>query len=232
MTTANTTGTATPASSARNLVACRSVGRTYGRGERAVVALHAVSCTIEPGSRVALSGPSGSGKSTLLQLMAGLDQCTTGEAGWPAWGSPPFGHPDRVGVVFQEPSLIPSLTALENAAFHLLVRSEAPETAFDQAAGALRMLGLAAVERHTPDELSGGQAQRVAVARVLTARPVLILADEPTGKLDRHNGAVVVEHLIAAANQIGAGLVIATHDPAVADLLDQRWSLRDGEIVA
>ena len=217
---------------ATGLVRCVRVGRTYGRGERAVVALHAVSCTVEAGARVALIGPSGSGKSTLLQLMAGLDRSTSGAVEWPAWDGTPFGHPERAGVVFQEPSLIPSLTALENAAFPLLVRGLAPESALEQAAASLRAVGLAAVEDHTPDELSGGQAQRVAVARVLTARPGLILADEPTGKLDRHNGALVVEHLIAAADDTGAGLVIATHDPAVAGLLDQRWSLRDGELVA
>lgn len=211
---------------------CDQVGRTYGRGERAVVALHGVSCAVEGGARVALSGPSGSGKSTLLQLMAGLDTCTSGAVEWPAWGGTPFGRPDRAGVVFQEQSLIPSLTALENAAFPLLVRGEAPELAFEQAAVALRILGLAPIERHTPEELSGGQAQRVAVARVMTTRPALILADEPTGKLDRHNGTLVVEHLIAAADHVAAGLVIATHDPVVAGMLDDQWSLLDGEMVA
>lgn len=226
------TPTATTRTITTTLVSCRRVGRTYGRGERAVVALHAVSCTVAAGTRVALSGPSGSGKSTLLQLLAGLDQCTSGTVEWPAWGGTPFGHPERAGVVFQEPSLIPSLTALENAAFPLLVRGAAPEAALEEAAVALRMLGLSAIERHTPDELSGGQAQRVAVARVMTSRPALILADEPTGKLDRRNGALVVEHLIAGADHVAAGLVIATHDPAVANLVSEHWTLRDGEMVA
>ncbi|GAB3857354.1 ATP-binding cassette domain-containing protein [Nocardioides maradonensis] len=214
------------------LVSCDRVGRTYGRGERAVVALHAVTCGVTPGSRVALTGPSGSGKSTLLQLMAGLDHATSGVLDWPAWGTSPFGHPERAGLVFQEPSLIPSLTALENAAFPLLIRGEAPGPALEQAAAALRLLGLSPVEQHTPDELSGGQAQRVAVARVITSHPALILADEPTGKLDRHNGSLVVEQLVAAAEHVAAGLVIATHDPAIAAILDEQWTLRDGEMVA
>ncbi|MDH2415931.1 ABC transporter ATP-binding protein [Nocardioides sp. CER19] len=191
-----------------------------------------MTCAVESGGRVALTGPSGSGKSTLLHLMAGLDRPTSGVLDWPVWAGTPFGHPERAGVVFQEPSLIPSLTALENAAFPLLVRGEDPATALEQAAAALRILGLTLLERHTPDELSGGQAQRVAVARVICSRPALILADEPTGKLDRHNGAMVVEQLVAAADQVGAGLVIATHDPAIARFLDQRWALGDGEMVA
>jgi len=211
-------------------VTCDGVGRTFGAGERAVVALHGVTCAVEPGARVALTGPSGSGKSTLLQLMAGLDRPTSGVLDWPVWTGTPFGHPERAGVVFQEPSLIPSLTALENAAFPLLVRGDEPESALEEAAAALRILGLTPIERHTPDELSGGQAQRVAVARVMCSRPALILADEPTGKLDRHNGALVVDQLVTAAAHVGAGLVIATHDPAIARLLDQRWALRDGEM--
>ena len=225
-------GTTATAGRTGHLVTCAGVGRTYGTGERAVVALHGVTCVVESGDRVALTGPSGSGKSTLLHLMAGLDRPTSGVLDWPVWAGTPFGHPECAGVVFQEPSLIPSLTALENAAFPLLVRGEDPASALEQAAAALRILGLTPIESHTPDELSGGQAQRVAVARVMCSRPALILADEPTGKLDHDNSALVVEQLLAAADHVGAGLVIATHDPAITRLLDQEWTLRDGEMVA
>jgi putative ABC transport system ATP-binding protein len=213
------------------LVVCDRVGRTYGRGDRAVVALHEVSCVVDACSRVALVGPSGSGKSTLLHLIAGLDRCTSGEVSWPAWGGTPFGHPSRAGVVFQEASLIPSLSAAENAAFPLLVRGVAPDEAMERALGALGLLGIAGVAGQTPDELSGGQAQRVAVARVVTAEPALVLADEPTGKLDRAASGRVLDLLLEAARHVGAGLVVSTHDRCVADRLDETWTLHDGELV-
>ena len=213
------------------LVDCDHVGRTYGRGERAVVALHDVSCTVRATDRIALTGPSGSGKSTLLQLMAGLDHSTSGLVTWPAWDGSPFGHPARAGLVFQEASLIPSLSAAENAAFPLLLQGVAPEEANERASHALDLLGVGKVAGHEPDELSGGQAQRVAIARALATRPALLLADEPTGKLDSATGLHVVDLLVNACAEVGAGLVVATHDHAVARRMDARWSLHDGELV-
>ncbi|MCW2774779.1 MAG: transporter related protein [Nocardioides sp.] len=213
------------------LVHCDHVGRTYGRGERAVVALHDVTCTVGATDRIALTGPSGSGKSTLLQLVAGLDHSTSGTVTWPAWGGSPFGHPARAGLVFQEASLIPSLSAAENAAFPLLVQGVAPDEAHERAIDALDLLGVGAVAGHEPDELSGGQAQRVAIARALATRPALLLADEPTGKLDSATGAHVVDLLLHACAEVRAGLVVATHDHAVARRMDTTWSINDGELV-
>jgi putative ABC transport system ATP-binding protein len=213
------------------LVQCDRVGRTYGRGERAVVALHDITCTVRATDRIALSGPSGSGKSTLLQLMAGLDQSTSGSVTWPAWEGSPFGHPARAGLVFQEASLIPSLSAVENAAFPLLIQGVAPDEAHERASHALDLLGVGTVASHEPDELSGGQAQRVAIARALATRPALLLADEPTGKLDSSTGAHVVELLVRACAEVHAGLVVATHDHAVAQRMGTSWSLHDGELV-
>lgn len=213
------------------LVACDRVSRTFGTGNVAVVAVHAVSCRISSTSRVALVGPSGSGKSSLLQLMAGLDSPTSGTITWPSWPEGPYQDPTRAGVVFQGLSLIPALTAAENVAFPLLLQGVPHEDAIARAVASLDLLGIGALGDKPPDELSGGQSQRVAVARVLTSAPRLIFADEPTGQLDRASGDRVVDVLLEAADHLGSGLVVATHDPGVADRLDTVWQMRDGEMV-
>ncbi len=211
-------------------VRCNQASRTFGHGPLAVVAVHGVTCAITASSRIALVGPSGSGKSTLVQLMAGLDLPTSGTVSWPAWESGPLHDPSRVGVVFQGLSLIPSLSAAENAAFPLLLRGVEYAEAMARAGESLELLGLGALAGKVPDELSGGQAQRVAVARVLASRPQLILADEPTGQLDRAAGERVVDMLLDAADHLGAGLLVATHDPAVAGRLDVTWWMHDAEL--
>jgi putative ABC transport system ATP-binding protein len=212
------------------LVECERAARTFGHGPVAVVAVHGASCTVSASSRIALVGPSGSGKSTLVLLMAGLDHPTSGAVRWPAWDSSPLDDPSRTGVVFQGNSLIPSLSAAENAAFPLLLRGVEPGEAMAQARDALALLGLDGLAGKVPDELSGGQAQRVAVARVVTSRPQLILADEPTGQLDRVAADRVLEVLLEAADHLGAGLLVSTHDPAVAARLQETWQMRDGEL--
>ena len=212
------------------LVECQHAARTYGHGPVAVVAVHGASCTVSASSRVALVGPSGSGKSTLVLLMAGLDHPTSGAVRWPAWGSSPLHDPSRAAVVFQGNSLIPSLSAAENAAFPLLLRGIDPREAMARARDALGLLGLDGLAAKVPDELSGGQAQRVAVARAVTSRPQLILADEPTGQLDRAAAERVVEVLLEAADHLGAGLLVSTHDPAIAARMQVTWQMRDGEL--
>jgi putative ABC transport system ATP-binding protein len=209
------------------LVQCDQASRTFGHGPLAVVAVHGVTCAVSASSRIALVGPSGSGKSTLVQLMAGLDRPTSGTVFWPAWETGPLHDPSRAGVVFQGLSLIPSLSATENAAFPLLLRGVAYDEAMARAGESLELLGIEALASKVPDELSGGQAQRVAVARVVTSRPQLILADEPTGQLDRTAGDRVVDVLLEAADHLGAGLLIATHDPAIAGRLDVTWRMHD-----
>jgi putative ABC transport system ATP-binding protein len=163
--------------------------------------------------------------------MAGLDRPTSGEISWPAWGGGPFQDPSRAGVVFQGRSLIPSLSAAENVAFPLLLKGMKHRDAIEEAMAALELLGIGPLGDKLPDELSGGQAQRVAVARVVASRPQLIFADEPTGQLDRAAGAHVVNVLLQAAAHLGAGLVLATHDATVAERLDAIWKLHDGELV-
>ena len=212
------------------LVVCTDVARTYGSGPTAVVALSGVSCAINAGERIALVGPSGSGKSTLLHIFAGLDMPTVGSITWPALGSRSMLRPGPVGVVFQSPSLLPPLDVLENVMLPLLLAGTKPDVARTIASAALETLELGALAAKLPEELSGGQAQRVAVARVLASQPRLILADEPTGQLDHQVGGLVIDVLFAAADATGAALVISTHDPFIATRLDTVWQMRDGQI--
>jgi putative ABC transport system ATP-binding protein len=194
------------------------------------VAVHDVTCAAEPGARIAIVGPSGSGKSTLLHLLAGLDEPTHGTIVWEGLDAAPGADQTRVGVVFQGPSLIPALTAQENVALPLVLRGVPHEEAQRIALESMRRLAVHTFAHQLPDELSGGQAQRVAVTRVLTMRPRLILADEPTGRLDQHAARLVIDVLVAAAGELDAGLVIATHDTHVADQMATVWRMRDGGI--
>ena len=212
------------------LVSCENVARTFGSGEHAVVAVHGATCKVFAGDRIALMGPSGSGKTTLLHLISGLDEPTVGTITWPALGERSMLRPGRLGVVFQSPSLMAPLDVLENVALPLLMVGMDRTTAAIAAQAALQRLGLSDLAAKWPEELSGGQAQRVAVARVLAGQPRLILADEPTGQLDHVTGGQVIDMLIQAADELGAALIINTHDPVVADRLPQQWSMADGRL--
>ncbi|MCW2643404.1 MAG: ATP-binding cassette protein [Dactylosporangium sp.] len=213
-----------------DLVRGSGLSRTYGQGPAAVVAVHQVDCAVRSTSRLALTGRSGSGKSTLLHMLAGLDRPTAGELSWPGLGGSPSGRPGVVGVVFQGPSLLAPLDVTENVALPLLLAGSSPAESRSMASDALRRAGIADLAGKLPEELSGGQAQRVAVARVLASGPRLILADEPTGQLDAAHRDEVVSLLIDTADALGAGLVIATHDARVADRLPERWIMDDGRI--
>ena len=212
------------------VVLAHDVARTFGKGPAAIVAVHGVSCEVYAGQRIALTGPSGSGKTTLLHLFAGLDAPTTGTVEWPALGGISDLRPGPVAVVFQSPSLLPPLDVVENVALPLLLQGETRGLARSIAIAALERLGLDALASKLPEELSGGQAQRVAIARVLAGHPRLILADEPTGQLDHTNGALVVDALISAASELGAALIINTHDQSVADRLPIRWAMANGRL--
>jgi len=212
-----------------SLVLAEDVGRTYGQGARAVVAVHGVTCTIEPGASVAVVGPSGSGKSTLLHLLAGIDDPTVGRVSWPGLGAPARSlAPGTIAPVFQGPSLLPALDARENVALPLLLAGRREADATRAATAALEQLGLGPVARLLPEELSGGQAQRVAVARALASRPRLLVADEPTGQLDRASARAVIDAIQAACSEMGAAVVLSTHDPAVAARFPTRWQMTDG----
>jgi len=212
------------------LVLCEGAARTYGDGSTATVGLQPTDCVIRPGDRVALMGPSGSGKSTLLHLMAGLDDPTVGTVSWPGIGPRASLRPGPVAVIFQGPSLLPPLTVEENVALPLILGGAAHGLAHLAAREALERLELAELADKLPEETSGGQAQRVAVARALAGAPSLILADEPTGQLDRTSGAAVVDVLLAAAAHAGAALVVATHDTTVAERLPAVWEMHSGRL--
>ncbi len=212
------------------VVEAEQVSVTYGHEDAAVRALVEASCRLLPGDTVALCGPSGSGKSTLLHVVAGLVPPTSGQIRWPGLDqSIPLRK--QVGVVFQAPSLVPALSVVENVELPLLLHgSTAPAEARDLALAALRDLDLGGLSAALPEEISGGQAQRVAVARVLAARPRLICADEPTGRLDLDHALMVTDLLLRAASQLGAPLLVATHDPRIADRLGTTWPIADGRL--
>jgi ABC-type lipoprotein export system ATPase subunit len=206
------------------LVRCDGAARTYGSGPTATVGLQPTDCEVPPGARIALVGSSGSGKSTLLHLMAGLDEPTRGRVTWPGLDG------DRPAVIFQGPSLLPPLTVLENVALPLILAGATDDDARARAHAALERLGVAELAAKLPEEISGGQAQRAAIARALTGEPRLLLADEPTGQLDRATGAAVVDALLDASAHSGAALVVATHDSAVADRLDHTAEMHSGRV--
>ncbi|MEV8424553.1 ABC transporter ATP-binding protein [Streptomyces niveus] len=212
------------------LVRCQNAARTFGRGSAAVVAVHGADCEVHAGDRIAITGPSGSGKSTLLHLMAALERPTTGTVSWPGLPDGPVAA--QVGVVFQGPSLVPALDVAENAALPLVLAGVPENRARRRALESLALVAAADLATKLPEELSGGQAQRVAVARVLALAPRLVLADEPTGQLDRTTGQHIVDVLLDAADTIGAALVVTTHDPAVADRLAVRWAMHEGRLHA
>jgi putative ABC transport system ATP-binding protein len=209
------------------LVRCIDAAHTFGVGPTAVVAVHGASCQVVPKDRIALAGPSGSGKSTLLHMLAGLEQPTAGSVEWPGLNP---GRVGEVGVIFQGPSLIPALDVSENIALPLVLEGlDAPEVAA-RVEHAIDQLSLGSMAHQLPEELSGGQSQRVAIARVLAQRPRLILADEPTGQLDHDTGQHVIDTLLQALDLLGAALVITTHDLTVIRRLDKIWFMHDGRL--
>lgn len=210
------------------LVRCSAVRRTFGHGEAALDAVSAATCEIAEGEQIVIAGPSGSGKSTLLNLMAGLDRPTSGDIRWPAIGPIEALRPGPVSIVFQGPSLIPSLTVLENVALVCLLNGDKRERAQSSAQRALHLLDLESLATKLPEEVSGGQAQQIAVARALAGNPRLIFADEPTGQLDRVNAISVIDALQRSAQASGASLITTTHDPLVVERFPKRWLMAQG----
>lgn len=205
-------------------------GRTYALGQTQVVALTSATCAVMTGDRIALVGPSGSGKSTLLHLMGGLDTPTSGAITWPALGSREKLRPMMVGLVFQMPSLLAPLSVVENVEIPLLLGRESVEKARVYALEALERIGLLSIADKLPEELSGGQAQRVAVARALASRPKLILADEPTGQLDHPTAQHLFDVLLDSLEGTDTALVVATHDMAVAERMNKVWHMQHGKL--
>jgi ABC-type lipoprotein export system ATPase subunit len=210
------------------LAEAASAGRVFGTNGTRVVALKHATCRIERGDRIALVGPSGSGKSTLLHLLAGLDEPTSGTVRWPALGERDTLRPGKVSFVFQTESLLAPLTVLENIEVPQLLAGSNPVEARNDAALILRALDLAELADKLPEEISGGQAQRAAVARSLITQPELILADEPTGQLDHQTAKHLLSLLLRRIKGTDTALVIATHDPFVASRMETQWTMDHG----
>jgi ABC-type lipoprotein export system ATPase subunit len=209
------------------LIEAFSMGRSYRQGEIPVAAVASASFRLYTGDRVALVGRSGSGKSTLLHLIAGLDRPTTGIIDWPALGAADTLLPEKISLVFQAPSLLEALTVSENVALPLLMSAKA--SGVDEAVSvALATFGLQDLSDKLPDELSGGQMQRVAMARAIVGKPCVILADEPTGQLDQQTGRALLDALLAHLAGSNTALVIATHDPAIAERMESVWQIDHG----
>jgi len=203
-----------------------------GGGE--VTALSHVGFTVDSGEVVAVVGPSGSGKSTMLNILGLLDEPTSGRVelrGQPTVGLSEVQRTDArresLGFVFQDFHLLPTLSAVENVR---LPTAFLPEDATDRAKYLLELVGLGDRLDHTPDELSGGQKQRVAIARSLINEPDVLLADEPTGNLDRETGTSILEEIRRITDEAGVGVVAVTHDDLVTDYADRTVELVDGVI--
>ena len=212
------------------LVEADLASRSFTNGTH-VRALVDASCQVIAGERIAIVGPSGSGKSTLLNLMAGLDRPSSGRIGWPALGPASALRPRQIAIVLQTISLIPSLTGLENVELPLLLAGH-EEEAESSARAAMAVFGIGDLADHLPEELSGGQAQRVALARAIVGSPRLVLADEPTGQLDRVSSAAVLARIVAWAERSRSALVMTTHDEAVAGRMQRIWRMDHGHLDA
>jgi putative ABC transport system ATP-binding protein len=217
------------------LLAARGVTRSFG----ATVALRGADVEIAAGEIVAVMGPSGSGKSTLLHCLAGILTPDEGEVWFAGERLDRLGDRARTemrrrrfGFVFQFGQLVPELPAIENVALPLLLGGRARGAALGEAAAWFPRLGLDGLEQRRPGALSGGEAQRVAMARALVTRPAVVFADEPTGSLDSLAGELVMDLLVDSARDQGATVVVVTHEPRVAAYADREVVVRDGRVVA
>ena len=216
---------------------CRSLSRTYQSGGRDLTVLKDITFSIQSGEFLAILGPSGSGKTTLLGLLAGLDRPTTGTVSLDGQELGELSEDERarlrvekIGFVFQSFQLIPTLTAQENVQVPLELRGETDASA--RARELLGRVGLTGREHHYPAQLSGGEQQRVALARGFSSRPKVLFADEPTGNLDANTGATIIELMVDLNSDHGTTLVLVTHDLDLAARAHRTIRLSDGVVIA
>jgi putative ABC transport system ATP-binding protein len=221
------------------MVTLKQLSKTYSRGEAMVSALRDVNLEIKPGEFCAFVGPSGCGKSTLLNLVAGLDLPTSGEIVLDGRSTRNLTsyewtkmRRETIGIVFQAFHLVYGLTAEENIALPLMLRGETGRETAKRVEDMLDRVGMTHRRRHRPAELSGGEQQRIAIARALAHGPRLLLADEPTGNIDSHQGAGIMALIRELAISGGQTVLLVTHSVAAAQAADYVWTMRDGQLVS
>ncbi len=220
-------------------ISCRNLSKTYRKGKNTVTPLEELDLDVAPGEFLALMGPSGSGKTTLLNLIAGIDRPTTGNLiiGGTDLTKLPRGkltgwRSRNCGYIFQLYHLIPVLTAFENVELPLLLsKSLTRQERRQRVEHALELVGLSDRSRHRPTELSGGQEQRVAIARAIVADPGLLVADEPTGDLDRESADSILRLLQRLASEYGKTIVMVTHDARAAEAAHRALHLEKGKLI-
>ena len=221
------------------MVTLKQLSKTYSRGAAVVTALRDVSLEVKPGEFCAFVGPSGCGKSTLLNLVAGLDLPTSGEIRLEGRSTQHLTSSEwtkirreTIGIVFQAFHLIHGLTAEENIALPLMLRGDNGREMANRVNDMLDKVGMSHRRRHRPAELSGGEQQRIAIARALVHGPRLLLADEPTGNIDSHQGAGIMALIRELALSGGQTVLLVTHSVQAAQAADYVWTMRDGRLVS